>query len=227
MSKETENQLKHLEELHDVIHVGFHQCNNYLATILTNCDLIQMMDENPQTAKRIESVKDKASAIATTLKAIYSFSRMGLELQFQPVKIKTLCEQALNTFSYAIEDLQIETSIVVPDVEVLISSSALEQILKIFIQNAIDSLASTNIRKVVIEIQITDGNFTLNVKDSGPVIDPEILEKLFKPFFTTKKTQLGLGLNNAKTLAKLMNGEVKFTRAEDQNCLSLIISKNR
>ena len=45
------------------------------------------------------------------------------------------------------------------------------------------------------ETCIEDGNVLLEVKDSGPGIDEEHLERLFEPFFTTKGPQTtGMGL---------------------------------
>jgi len=39
------------------------------------------------------------------------------------------------------------------------------------------------------------GNVVLRVADSGPSIDPQVIERMFQPFFTTKPGGMGMGLD--------------------------------
>ena len=46
----------------------------------------------------------------------------------------------------------------------------------------------------------------ISVKDNGTGIDPEALEKIFIPFFTTKKTGSGIGLSLSRQIMRQHQG---------------------
>ena len=48
----------------------------------------------------------------------------------------------------------------------------------------------------------------LEVLDRGPGLPPEIAERLFEPFFTTRSDGLGLGLNICRSIVESMGGEL-------------------
>lgn len=56
----------------------------------------------------------------------------------------------------------------------------------------------------------------IDVADTGPGIPPQILEKIFTPFFTTKAQGTGLGLPICCKLVDLHNGEIKVA-SDDRN----------
>ena len=49
----------------------------------------------------------------------------------------------------------------------------------------------------------------IEVRDSGPGLSPDVLNRLFVPFTTTKPEGLGLGLSLSQTLAQGMGGELQ------------------
>ncbi|MDA8414232.1 MAG: ATP-binding protein [Desulfobacteraceae bacterium] len=57
---------------------------------------------------------------------------------------------------------------------------------------------------------------TIDVADTGPGIPPQILEKIFTPFFTTKAQGTGLGLPICSKLVHLHNGDIRVT-SDDRN----------
>ena len=61
-----------------------------------------------------------------------------------------------------------------------------------------------------ISIALSNGSVDICVSDSGEGIDPEIIEKIFDPFFSTKERGTGLGLAIAH---KIMQGHGGFIRA--------------
>ena len=55
----------------------------------------------------------------------------------------------------------------------------------------------------------------LQVIDRGPGLPPEIAERLFEPFFTTRADGLGLGLNICRSIVESMGGELQARNRDD------------
>jgi len=60
---------------------------------------------------------------------------------------------------------------------------------------------------------------TLQVLDRGPGLPPEIAERLFEPFFTTRSDGLGLGLNICRSIVESMGGELLARNREGGGAL--------
>jgi signal transduction histidine kinase len=62
----------------------------------------------------------------------------------------------------------------------------------------------------------------IDVADTGPGIPPQILEKIFTPFFTTKAQGTGLGLPICFKLINLHNGDIRVTSDDSQGTVFTI-----
>jgi signal transduction histidine kinase len=76
--------------------------------------------------------------------------------------------------------------------------SLLHRALVNVVQNAVQAVQSpenrSGVRRVELSAERRDGEIVLRVADSGPGIPPEVRERIFNPFFTTRATGTGLGL---------------------------------
>jgi len=71
---------------------------------------------------------------------------------------------------------------------------ALEQILHNLVQNAAEALGSRG-GHIHLRGEALGNRYWLTVSDDGPGIPPEVLPRLFQPFFTTREGGMGLGLS--------------------------------
>ena len=55
----------------------------------------------------------------------------------------------------------------------------------------------------------------MRVRDSGTGIPPDILDRLFNPFFTTKQSGMGLGLSICQAIVTRHGGRIWATNNED------------
>jgi len=53
-----------------------------------------------------------------------------------------------------------------------------------------------------------DGRVVLTIKDNGPGMDSDTLEKIFVPFFTTKESGSGIGLSLSRQIIRIHNGSI-------------------
>ena len=78
------------------------------------------------------------------------------------------------------------------------------QILTNVIQNAIDAAGQDEI----LELKLDSTNRILEIRDHGPGIEAEDVEKIFEPYFTKKKKGIGLGLALVKKLTNINQAEI-------------------
>lgn len=76
--------------------------------------------------------------------------------------------------------------------------------------NAVEATAQEAEARVTIEARPgAAGRVTISVTDNGPGIRPELLDRIFNPFFTTKDSGTGLGLAIVHQIADALGGNVK------------------
>lgn len=88
----------------------------------------------------------------------------------------------------------------------------LEQVLLNLIRNAIEAMAQTpkRSRKLSIAHRLGAGEVTTLISDRGPGLSPQMKEKLFVPFATTKAEGMGMGLNICRTIIEMHRGRLWF-----------------
>ncbi len=129
---------------------------------------------------------------------------------FKPAKTKELfsvkraCEEAITLSEASLKSRDINLSLHVKgDVHVEGYASEFAQVVLNLILNAKDALKSRNITEPQITIVITkdEESTVIKVSDNAKGIDPEVLLKVFEPYFSTKKKSgTGLGLYMSKMI---------------------------
>jgi two-component system sensor kinase FixL len=99
-----------------------------------------------------------------------------------------------------------------PTVDLVLADKVqIQQVLLNLIRNAIDAMTQSDgtRRELTIAIRPLDDNMAeVTVEDTGPGIDPEVAERLFQPFVTTKRTGMGVGLSISRTIVEAHGGHI-------------------
>jgi nitrogen fixation/metabolism regulation signal transduction histidine kinase len=105
--------------------------------------------------------------------------------------------------------LEIETDN--PDVVANIDRSLIEQVLINFITNAMHAVKDKQEAHIILFSGITtEGEPYLTVADNGCGISPENRDKIFIPFFSTKKNGSGIGLSLSREIIKIHGGRLQI-----------------
>jgi PAS domain S-box-containing protein len=94
----------------------------------------------------------------------------------------------------------------------------IQQVVLNLVLNGIDALqkATAGRKDLLIRTSRADhGDIMIEVRDSGPGIDPQNLERIFEPFFTTKKEGMGMGLAISRTIINAHGGTLSAMPNED------------
>ena len=83
----------------------------------------------------------------------------------------------------------------------------LSQVLLNLLKNSMQALEEKEEGRINIHVQ-QDERLSINITDNGPGIPPELQEKIFIPFFTTKSEGSGIGLSLCKQIIRLHDGHL-------------------
>lgn len=95
------------------------------------------------------------------------------------------------------------------DLEITADQELLEQVVINMIRNSIQALEMAPQPRIVVRAYIHEtGRLFIEIEDNGEGILPEVLERIFVPFFTTKTDGSGIGLSLSKQILRLHGGNI-------------------
>jgi signal transduction histidine kinase len=125
-------------------------------------------------------------------------------------EIKKQSASILNIINLAMNHVRSSYGIVIrlPENDVLFrcDSRKLEGVISNLINNSIQALDGQG--EIDLEVDSDMDFVTIKIKDSGPGISDENMDKIFEPMFTTKKTGTGLGLVICKSIIEQHGGTI-------------------
>ena len=196
-----------------------HEMNNPIAG-LQNC--IRRISKNPdniqQNKKYLVMMADATKNIEKVVHGLLDFSRKR-DFKFQKVDIKLVIENALILAAYKLEKSRISIKKTFPDSMPCVKGSRnhLEQVVLNLILNSIDAINErhktepTVYGRIIFSVFAHDSKLCLLVTDNGIGIQQDKINKIFDPFFTSKKEGkgTGLGLSICYNIIKEHNGDIK------------------
>jgi two-component system nitrogen regulation sensor histidine kinase NtrY len=192
-------------------------------TLKTN---IQESIRQPERSK--ESLNDIEMGISTIKKrseGLLKFTETYRNLSkitkasVSKVTVMELFEHVQQLMQPTIDKKKIEFEVILRDPFLTLEadSNLVEQVLINLILNAIDAVKEKANPKVILAADSGLNNrVTLKVGDNGTGIKQELLDKIFIPFFSTKKTGSGIGLSLCKQIMVLHKGNIQVQSKEGE-----------
>lgn len=215
--KETDSWIK-------LIRVLTHEIMNSIAPISSISESIVkyykndagIVSSNELTTKHIQNTVKGLEVIGDQVGNLTSFVESYRTLLSIPepskeiINIKSLLDNLLLLITPEANTIKIEVSVIQEDLEFFIDKKQIIQILLNLSKNAIQSVNNqeNGIIKIIAGIE-DQGKKFIKVTDNGPGISPELLDKIFVPFFTTKNNGTGIGLSISKQILRLHDGTIK------------------
>lgn len=110
-----------------------------------------------------------------------------------------------------LQQKNIELEIILKDTELQIEAdiNLIEQVLINLLLNAMEAVKETSDPKIILTASKSDnGRVAVKIIDNGSGIEDEVLDKIFIPFFSTKKSGSGIGLSLCKQIMMLHKGNI-------------------
>src|SRR5690606_27638603 len=145
--------------------------------------------------QRIDALLQRMAALTSHLKTFARKTPAGLS---ERLCLGDVLDQALQLLAPRMRSEQVELRMQIDEkAEVLGDAIRIEQVILNLLHNALDAMAESEPRMLLVRIARGDDYCLLSVEDSGGGIAEETLGRVFEPFFTTKPVGQGLGLGLA------------------------------
>jgi signal transduction histidine kinase len=186
-----------------------HEVGNPLTAISSLVQMLQGRDVDAYTREKLALVNGQLRRIQDTLRELVNFSRPASQERSR-VPLADILAEALSVAKYyQRKGGRVIEPAIPPDLPSLYCVR--HQLVQVFLNlvlNAID--ASPRGGRIRLGVDCRGGEVEVTVSDDGPGIAPEHTERLFQPYFTTKKTGTGLGLFVTRNLVANHGGTVEF-----------------
>lgn len=224
--QETQEQLHSAEKLASIgqLAAGIaHEINNPLGSIMLYASMLKRKIENTtqceQNSEDLKLIIEEANRCKNIVSNLLNFARQG-KLKISEVNAGEIVMSVLLVLKVKPEFSSISYNVNNETNELTIEADAdqLKQIFMNLISNACESLETSEIKLVNINLKRNDENIIIEVTDTGSGIPQENLNKIFTPFFTTKKIGKGTGLGLAITygIIKMHKGDIKVKSVVDK-----------
>jgi len=195
-----------------------HEVNNPLMAIASHAEL-RLADGNLPAEQRneMQSILRQAQRAAKLLRGLLRFVRAG-EKRSAAVNMNDVVRSALDLVSYrfTIDEISIGGRLDPELPTVVGDANRLEQVIVNLLSNALDALRSVKPpRHLNVDsfIDDTGSRVCVTVGDNGPGVAPEIAQRLFRPFASTKGIRgTGLGLYISRQLVREAEGELDVVK---------------
>jgi signal transduction histidine kinase len=158
----------------------------------------------------VQTISKRSEGLIKFVKEFRSLTHIPKPKVLQ-VAVKPLLDELAMLHKKELADNNIAISVLVePETMMVMADKTLiEQVLINLIKNAIQAFGEKTDKKISLYAHLNEtGNVLISVKDNGTGIEPEALEKIFIPFFSTKKTGSGIGLSLSRQIMRQHEGNI-------------------
>lgn len=196
-----------------------HEIKNPLTPIALSAERIQRhLDRaTPDDPASLEVVRSCAATIAgaveTVRRLVDEFSTLARfpVAKPQPANINEVIENALSMFNGRLDGIGVHTSLASDLPRVMADSEAIKRAVANLVDNAAEASQGLVVREIEISTALVASRDAIEiaVADTGHGVTRELKEKLFLPYFSTKKRGTGLGLAIVSRIVEDHHGSIR------------------
>jgi two-component system nitrogen regulation sensor histidine kinase NtrY len=201
-----------------------HELMNSLTPIRAlSQNLLQIVDQEKLDEEDFEDIKSSISTIINRSDHLEVFVDNYRKLAMLPTPnkkmtpINSLFDDCLKIMSPILRAEKIELiNEINSSRSILIDKNQMEQVIINLITNSIHALKEKEDKKMFLSSYTENNRFFIIISDNGKGIDSEIRDKVFLPFFTTRKDGAGIGLTLSKNIIEAHGGYLSYQTDEEK-----------
>lgn len=232
---------KEIESWQKMIRVLTHEIMNSITPITSLASTVHDMtirrEEGRITLNKldeedIESIDSAITTIKNRSQGLLNFVEVYRDLtripkpNFRYFRVSELSDRCSLLLKPRMEEMGIECSskIFPPDLMVTADPDLMDQVIINLMLNAIDAVKEVENPKINILATINSSNrVIIDFHDNGTGIKPDILDKIFMPFFTSKKHGNGIGLSLSRQIMHLHKGSIHVKSKPDEGTVFTLV----
>ena len=166
----------------------------------------------------IETIKRRSEGLLKFAETYRNLNKITT-LNLKKVYVRDIFENLLQLMQPTLEQKNIEVETILKDTDLIIEADTnlLEQVLINLVVNAIEAVKDKPEPRIVLTAFVANNRRTIiKVADNGHGMAEELLDKIFIPFFSTKKSGSGIGLSLCKQIMMLHKGNIHVHSREGE-----------
>lgn len=210
-----------------LLSVMTHEIMNSVAPISSLADTLKNRLQSPEIKESsaggeledlelgIDTIKRRSEGLLKFTESYRSLNKIT-KLDLTKIPVRDLFENLNSLMTPTLEKKNIELDIILRDPMLTIDAdiNLIEQVLINLLVNAIEAVKDKDEPQITLSAEVTGSKTQVKIADNGSGMPPEILEKIFIPFFSTRKTGSGIGLSLCKQIMLLHKGNIQVQSSE-------------
>jgi two-component system nitrogen regulation sensor histidine kinase NtrY len=173
----------------------------------------------------IDTIKRRSEGLLKFAETYRNLNKITT-LNLQKVYVRDLFENMHQLMQPTMAQKNIELEIILkdPDLQLEVDTNLVEQVLINLIVNAIEAVKDRQEPRIILSAYAAPNRKTvLKVTDNGIGMPAEVVDKIFVPFFSTKKNGSGIGLSLCKQIMMLHRGNIQVQSIEGQGTAFIML----
>jgi signal transduction histidine kinase len=188
-----------------------HEIRNPLAAIhLYARMLVEDLPAGSETGQTAGKIADAVRGLNAIVCDVLAFAR---ELRPRPMRLRVMdvFHRTVDAHRPALDAAKVSVRYAMEPEDLLITADndLMHQAMLNLLRNAVDAGATA----IALSAHVEDGMVVLGVRDNGPGIPDESIDRIFNPFFTTRDTGTGLGLAIVHRIIDAHGGAIRVSNS--------------
>ncbi|MBO0737671.1 MAG: PAS domain S-box protein [Alphaproteobacteria bacterium] len=217
--QELQSELSHISRLTEMGQMASalaHEINQPLTAATNYLEAAQLLLSSgstaavERTAGAIDNALNQVKRSTQIIRRLREFVRKG-DTQQRSENIGRIIEEAAALALIGAKERRVTVRLRPPPQlpDVLIDKVQIQQVVVNLMRNAIEAMEASPRRDLTISAKtISGGAVEISITDTGPGIAPEVADRLFQPFVTTKAQGMGVGLSICRSIVEAHNGKL-------------------
>ncbi len=159
----------------------------------------------------LDTIEERSRGLLSFVADYKNLTRLPQPV-FEDITVEFLLNHMHRLFKkdMASENINYQVQIPAHQMSICADSMMIQQVLINLIKNAMEAVKESEEKSIMLSADSRNEKVIIRVRDNGKGIDDEDLEKVFIPFYTTKKKGSGIGLSLSKQIMRLHKGSIHF-----------------
>lgn len=218
-----------------LLNVMTHEIMNSVAPISSLADTLKNRLQTPEIIGAVNSsdledielgidtIKRRSEGLLKFTESYRSLNKIT-RLDLDKILVRNMFENLNNLMRPTLDKKNIELEIILRDPALAIEAdiNLIDQVMINLLVNAIEAVKDKPEPRITLAAEAKGNKVLVKILDNGLGMPPELLDKIFIPFFSTRKTGSGIGLSLCKQIMLLHKGNIQVQSVEGKGATFIL-----